>query len=267
MPRETAEQALNREKGADPEIQSEAQRPIKPAHRDREVFYQRFQPHAVASLRGGIKIIRIVAVTFLVIAGLGAGYLAGQHYRSDQAQFQAEVVKARKVLICDAKGTSRALLGEQDGIVRLELCDAAGITRASISLGADAEPRFSLFDQDQQKLKEWGWAATAPASGEPVSEGIASSGRANDIKSREGLPARYIGSKTSNKYHYPNCQWGKQIIPEKLLIFHSVKEARDKGYVQCRACRPPLKDPPGEPVKAAEIPLPDEFGKMPLPSE
>lgn len=267
MPREPANPALNQEKDADPEVPSDTAPPIRPAPRDREIFFQRFQPHARPSLMGRFKTIRTVGVIFLVMAALGAGYFAAQHYRADQAHLQAEVVKARKVLICDAKGTARALLGEQDGQVRLELCDASGITRASISLGVDAEPRFSLFDKDQQKLKEWGWAAAAPAGAEPLAAGVVSSGSATGSKSRESLPPRYIGSKTSNKYHYPNCKWGQQIIPEKLLIFHSVQEAQDKGYIQCRACQPPLKDPPEETVKAAEIPLPQEFGKMPLPSE
>lgn len=265
MPRETAESALHREEAAAPEIRPDTPPSMKPAPRDRQIFYQCFQPQAGSGFRRGFKIFLTAALIILVIATLGAGYFAGRHFQAGPVHLQAEEVKARKVVICDAKGKSRALLSEQGGIVRLDLCDAAGVTRASISLGVDAEPRFSLFGKDQQKLKEWKWAAAAPEGGEPVSENIASPGRANDINPRQGIPARYIGSKTSNKYHYPNCEWGKQIVPENLLIFHTVREAKDKGYIQCRACRPPLEDPPGETVKASEIPLPLEFGKMPLP--
>ena len=32
-------------------------------------------------------------------------------------------------------------------------------------------------------------------------------------------PGKYVGSMTSNKYHYPDCKWAKQILPRKLLHF------------------------------------------------
>ncbi len=56
---------------------------------------------------------------------------------------------------------------------------------------------------------------------------------------------KYVGSKTSNKYHYPDCKWAKQIRPERMLGFRSVKEAREKGYIPCPTCKPPLTDSPG----------------------
>ena len=52
----------------------------------------------------------------------------------------------------------------------------------------------------------------------------------------------YIGSITSNKYHYRSCQWAKHIIPRKELVFHSVAEARQEGYIPCPTCRPPCHD-------------------------
>jgi hypothetical protein len=55
---------------------------------------------------------------------------------------------------------------------------------------------------------------------------------------------KYVGSKTSNKYHDPNCKWAKTIRPENLISFSSVKEAREKGYIPCPYCRPPLEDKP-----------------------
>jgi cytochrome c len=56
---------------------------------------------------------------------------------------------------------------------------------------------------------------------------------------------KYVGSKTSNKYHYPDCKWAKQIRPERLLGFRSAKEAREKDYIPCPTCKPPLTDNPG----------------------
>ena len=53
---------------------------------------------------------------------------------------------------------------------------------------------------------------------------------------------RYLGSITSNKYHYPDCKWAKTIIPEKLISFNSVAEAEGKGYIRCPTCKPPSED-------------------------
>jgi hypothetical protein len=55
-------------------------------------------------------------------------------------------------------------------------------------------------------------------------------------------PGKYVGSITSNKYHYPDCKWAKTIPSRKLLTFKSVKEAREKGYIPCPVCKPPASD-------------------------
>lgn len=52
----------------------------------------------------------------------------------------------------------------------------------------------------------------------------------------------YVGSKKSNKYHYPSCRWAKKIMPNNLVTFQSAKEAQEAGYLPCKVCRPPLKD-------------------------
>jgi pilus assembly protein CpaE len=53
---------------------------------------------------------------------------------------------------------------------------------------------------------------------------------------------KYVGSSTSNKYHYPDCKWAKTILPEKVIGFKSVAEAKEKGYIPCPACKPPRED-------------------------
>lgn len=53
---------------------------------------------------------------------------------------------------------------------------------------------------------------------------------------------KYVGSNTSNKYHYPECKWAKTIHPKKLITFKSVSEAKAAGYIRCRTCNPPLSD-------------------------
>ena len=55
-------------------------------------------------------------------------------------------------------------------------------------------------------------------------------------------PVRYVGSATSNKYHYPDCKWAKQIGPKRLVTFKSAEEAKEEGYIPCPACKPPSSD-------------------------
>jgi hypothetical protein len=56
-------------------------------------------------------------------------------------------------------------------------------------------------------------------------------------------PATYVGSITSNKYHYPHCKWAAEINAKKLRTFSSVKEAQERGYIPCPTCGPPRHDP------------------------
>ena len=53
---------------------------------------------------------------------------------------------------------------------------------------------------------------------------------------------KYVGSKRSNKYHYPWCRWAKKIKPYNLVTFRSAEEAQEAGYIPCKVCKPPLKD-------------------------
>lgn len=53
---------------------------------------------------------------------------------------------------------------------------------------------------------------------------------------------KYVGSIKSNKYHYPDCYWAKQIKPENLIWFSSAREALDMGYAPCKVCHPPTSD-------------------------
>lgn len=56
------------------------------------------------------------------------------------------------------------------------------------------------------------------------------------------LDYKYVGSKKSNKYHYPTCKWAKKISPDNLVTFASASDALAKGYVPCKVCKPPTKD-------------------------
>jgi hypothetical protein len=69
----------------------------------------------------------------------------------------------------------------------------------------------------------------------------------NTPQEKELPKVTYVGSITSNKYHYPDCKWAKTIIPRKVRVFHSVAEAQKAGYIRCPACQPPLTDEPHSP--------------------
>ncbi len=49
----------------------------------------------------------------------------------------------------------------------------------------------------------------------------------------------YVGSKKSNKYHFPSCVWAQQIAADNEIWFSSVEEAKSGGYIPCKVCRPP----------------------------
>ena len=50
---------------------------------------------------------------------------------------------------------------------------------------------------------------------------------------------KFVGSAKSDKYHYTWCKWAKKIKSENLVVFNSVQEAKNAGYVACKVCKPP----------------------------
>lgn len=93
-------------------------------------------------------------------------------------------------------------------------------------------------------------ASTGPAKS-PANQGaVPAPGPPGDTASHapSNVPTgKFVGSKTSNKYHYPDCKFAKKIRPEKTVTFHSAEEAREKGYVPCPACKAPKSTSPPEP--------------------
>lgn len=43
------------------------------------------------------------------------------------------------------------------------------------------------------------------------------------------LGCAFVGSKNSDKFYVPSCQWAKRIKPENLVCYKSEQEALDKG--------------------------------------
>jgi len=85
-----------------------------------------------------------------------------------------------------------------------------------------------------------------PAAKETISTESANSGSTEGKVSAKqpeaNVAGKYVGSKTSNKYHYPDCKWAKTIAPERLITFKSVEEAKKAGYKPCPVCKPPISD-------------------------
>mgnify|MGYP000855193826 CR=1 FL=1 len=49
---------------------------------------------------------------------------------------------------------------------------------------------------------------------------------------------KYVGSTKSNKYHYPDCRYAKQIQWANEIWFNSKEEAEATGYIPCGVCKP-----------------------------
>lgn len=48
----------------------------------------------------------------------------------------------------------------------------------------------------------------------------------------------YVGSRNSDKYHYPSCVWAKRIKSSNWVTFGSKSEAASRGYIPCKVCEP-----------------------------
>lgn len=265
-------QTLDREQEAiAPENRPESSPQIGHGFRDKEALFRGIQKGREQAWKSPRKIVKALLLILFAVAASGIGYAVGKHpwrEKSGEVLINAEELAGKKIIISNENGVSQARLSKREGVVCFELCDAAGKTRASISLAKDNEAKFCLYDKDQKKVNEWKWPTDDNPEGKSPDKPIGASPVTENVDTPKNIPApKYIGSKTSNKYHYPDCAWAKEILPERVLNFHSVKEAQEKGYIRCRACRPPRSDPPDESQRAESNPLPETFGKMPLASE
>jgi hypothetical protein len=187
-------------------------------------------------------------------------------------------LRVHSLVIRDANGTARAGLGIFNGKVGLDLWDLHGKRRAALGLGPDGSPALGLYDQDQRLRAELNLgphgapkftlrenlgspgqakanAPHAPGS-QPAIPGTVSGSEGGTVASpppaptgalsstdREAGAQVFVGSKTSNKYHYPTCKWAQKIRPERLIVFKSVKEAQARHYIPCPVCKPPPLSP------------------------
>jgi hypothetical protein len=166
--------------------------------------------------------------------------------------------------LVDNSGRSRVKVSlDASGNPSLCLLDELQQNRAEMKMGPGGEPLLS-------QIKEPAPASTRVDQGSPLSDqrvaaAVAAVPKSNDPQKLAAVPispetpaedtgakppgieppVKYVGSRTSNKYHYPECKWAKMILPEKLLGFKSVEQAKEEGYIRCPYCKPPLTDNAG----------------------
>lgn len=85
---------------------------------------------------------------------------------------------------------------------------AFGLGRLSYNIGASKEP-IQIIDN---KI----FNANKAEIGETITE------------QKQGI---FVGSKNSNKYHLPSCQWAKKIKKQNEIWFQSTIEAEKAGYL------------------------------------
>jgi pilus assembly protein CpaE len=97
---------------------------------------------------------------------------------------------------------------------------------------------------EKSMAKEAGNAAGPPAgqTGSAAPHQEQASKPAAPAAAKAHTKPKYVGSITSNKYHYPYCKWAKTIPHKKLIAFKSAAAAKAKGYIPCPTCNPPRKD-------------------------
>jgi hypothetical protein len=178
------------------------------------------------------------------------------------------------LVVRDSNGKIRASLGANGGKVRLDMWDPEGNRRATLGLGSEGAPHLAFYDRDQRARAELNLGPDGEpkftlrdklrlqAKAEPntlsdsshrlqgggaglgLEEGTAASppaGRTEAVSPnrKAEVEVELVGSKTSNKYHYPTCKWVKAIKPWNLIKFKSVAEAQARHYVPCPLCKPP----------------------------
>ena len=201
--------------------------------------------------------------------------LAGQAFLLSRFTLGRGALEVESLAVRDRHGMLRAWLGEEDGKVHLNLWDQKGKHRATLGLGTEGTPDLTFYDQGRPRaelqlgpdgephFKLWprlnregrreintprdphdqaAQTGVTPGSEEDtVSSALAGQ---EEMARDQGTEAEavYVGSKTSNKYHYPGCRWARQIRPEKLIKFKSAQDALEHHYTPCPVCKPPRAD-------------------------
>lgn len=62
-------------------------------------------------------------------------------------------------------------------------------------------------------------------------------GETKGKEEKEDFTAMFVGSRNSDKYHFPDCYWATRIKPENQIWFKSEEEARKMGYTSSKCVK------------------------------
>jgi len=183
-------------------------------------------------------------------------------------------LEVEALVVRHPNGVTRAWLGDKDGKVGLHLWDRQGTRRATMGLGLEGAPGLTLYDQDQRVRAELNLepdgepkftlrdkrsllsqpeptppgasgrqqplGGTVPGAKEGAAAGPPAAQEEAVSPNREAeAEVEYVGSITSNKYHYPTCRLARTISPARVIKFKSAAEAQERRYIPCPVCKPP----------------------------
>lgn len=143
----------------------------------------------------------------------------------------------------DARKEDAGLGDESEGDVRKEVegadnkndeemeGEAAG-EGGGIQEGAGGGEDLKADDVGNESLGEPSYSESSPIA---LFSGYGARDDEDGISSHERL---LVGSKSSRKYHLPDCRFAQKIKPENLISFSGVEDARREGYLPCKVCNP-----------------------------
>ncbi len=76
----------------------------------------------------------------------------------------------------------------------------------------------------------------------PSTESFVKTGPKPDTPVAGAVAGKYVGDKTSNEYHRPDCAAVKTGAPEASISCKSMAEAKRQGFKPCPVCQPPEAD-------------------------
>ena len=135
----------------------------------------------------------------------------------------------------------RILIGHQVAVTSKDGDAYAGrvteVTTWSISIDGNDGVRqfnrdtlFSFHDASRVKPSE--------AKAETAQPVIVPAKVETKVEARAATLAVFHGSKSSDKFHRPTCEWAGKIAKGNLVVFESREAASAKGYKPCRVCNP-----------------------------
>ncbi len=118
-------------------------------------------------------------------------------------------------------------MDERCGEVCVERLTAAVRFGASLIVGAWKEAGSPRLDEIAKRVETRALASRGPdpERGKPAAPAPAAG-------------SEVVGSRNSDVYHRPDCEWAKKISPKNLVKFKSAKDAVSEGRRACNGCNP-----------------------------